>query len=244
MKESLQSANPLSYGPHPPIFYQQSHLCFCGTQMLTVSINNTSALALRWACLFPFTYLSTCSLIFLCCWAGSVIMHLSHMYGSSPHQLTGKQTTSFKKQWHYQTLPSPLPPLPKDLSFWLLFSWTLLGSEMLFQAYREYPASSCCSLSKEDELRTALIATAFQEKVGAKVIKIAVEKLFLPTLLHPSSSSFFTFIFAAFCTWAKAKQLYLMPSFFRRSSFFFWKNQVSALVAHGARKNWLLQPPT
>lgn len=65
----------------------------------------------------------------------------------------------------------------------------------------QHPRAS--SFSKEDEQRTALTAMAFQEKVGAKAVKIALEELFLPTPLHPSSSSFFTFSFAAFCTWAK-----------------------------------------
>jgi len=59
------------------------------------------------------------------------------------------------------------------------------------------------SFSNEDKQRTTLTAMTFQEKVGAKAVKIALEELSLPTPLHPSSSSFFTFSVTAFCTWAK-----------------------------------------
>lgn len=104
------------------------------------------------------------------------------------------------------------------------------------------------SFSKEDEQRTALTAMAFQEKVGAKVVKIALEELFLPTPLHPSSTSFFTFSFAAFCMSAKENRLYLMPncfrekkvrSFFGRRKFLHW-----FLCPRSHGKNWLLQPTT
>lgn len=63
--------------------------------------------------------------------------------------------------------------------------------------------SGASFFSKEDEQRTTLTAMTFQEKVGTQVIKIALEELSLPTPLHPSSSSFFTFSFTAFCSWAK-----------------------------------------
>lgn len=113
-------------------------------------------------------------------------------------------------------------------------------------ANNQHPCAA--SFSKEDEQRTALTAMAFQEKMGPKVVKIALEELSLPTLLHSSSSSFFTFSFTAFCTWAKENRLYLMPSFF-------WEKKALSLFgrrkflhwfhcpwSHG--KNWLLQPTT
>lgn len=87
---------------------------------------------------------------------------------------------------------------------------------------------------------------SWQEKVGAKRVKIALEELFLPTPHHPSFSSFFTFSFAPFYIWVKESLHYLMPSFFWEKKFlpFFGKTKFLHWFCHPQSHGKNLTSPT
>lgn len=86
------------------------------------------------------------------------------------------------------------------------------------------------SFSKEDEQRIALAAVAFQEKVGAKAVKIALEELSLPTLPKLEFIFHLQLCCLLYVSQGKPTLSHAKLLLGEESSFFFWKKKVSALV--------------